>query len=118
MIANDQEKHFLEKTKDLLNRSAENLDSRTRQRLEHIRRKALRAVEEKPSAFFPLLRWIIFGGFATATMAAVTLFFWLDLSSRDLPERHFEDLEMITSQERIDFHQDLDFYRWLATQRS
>ena len=117
MITNDQEKNFLEKTKDLLDRSAENLDSRTRQRLEQIRGKALRAVGEKPPAFFPLLRWIMFGGFATATMAAVALFFWLGASSRDFPERYFEDLEMITSQERIDFHQDLDFYLWLATQR-
>lgn len=118
MIVDAQEKHFLEETKDLLNRSAENMDSRTRQRLEQIRIKALGAVEEKPSGFFLPLRWIVFGSFATATLAAVTLFFWLTTSSRDLPERHFEDFEIITCQEHIDFYQDLDFYRWLATQRS
>lgn len=115
MNTNDREKHFLEKAKDLLKESVENLDSETRQRVAQIRISALRAADEKRSGFFTPLRWIMVGGFATATMAAIALFFWLSASPGDLPARPIEDFEIITSQERIDFYQNLEFYRWLAT---
>jgi hypothetical protein len=117
MVGNDKEERFLEKAKDLLNRAAENLDSQTGQRLERIRTNALRAAEEKPSGFFTPLRWILVGGFGTATMAAVALFFWLNTSPGDFPAKHAEDFEIITSREPIDFYQDLEFYRWMATQK-
>jgi hypothetical protein len=116
MIVNDSETHFLEKTKDLLNESIENLDSLTKLRLERIRLKALSAFKEKPSRFFLPLRWIVFGSLATSTIATVALFFFLNTSPGDFPARHIEDFEIITFQERIDFHQDLNFYRWLAAQ--
>jgi len=118
MNANDWEKQFLEKVKGLLNEGVENLDRETGQRLEHIRIKALEAAREKPSGFFTPLRWVLVGGFATATMAAVALFFWLNPSPGTLPVRQVEDFEIITSQERIDFYQNLDFYRWLATEEN
>jgi hypothetical protein len=106
----------LEKVKGLLNEGVENLDHQTGQRLEHIRIKALEAAREKPSGFLTPLRWVMVGGFATATMAVVALFFWLNPSSVTLPFKQVEDFEIITSQERIDFYQNLDFYRWLATE--
>jgi hypothetical protein len=56
------------------------------------------------------------GSFAAATMAAVAVFFWLSPSPEPLPTTgQVEDLEIITSQERLDFYQNLDFYRWLET---
>jgi hypothetical protein len=116
MIVNGPETHFLEKTKDLLNGSIENLDSGTKLRLERIRLKALSAFKEKPSRFLLPLRWIVFGSLATSTIATAALFFFLNTSSGDFPARHIEDFEIITFQERIDFYQDLNFYRWLATQ--
>lgn len=115
MKANDQEKNFLEKVKDLLNEGVENLDSQTSQRLQNIRIRALRATGEKRSGFFTPLRWIMVGGFVTAAVAGMALFFSLSMSPGDLPVRHVEDFEIITSKERIDFYQNLDFYRWLAT---
>ena len=45
MIENDWEKRFLERARELLDKAAEDLDSRTTQRLEHIRMKALSGVE-------------------------------------------------------------------------
>ncbi len=118
MNASDQEKHFLERTKDLLNEGVENLDQQTCQRLRNIRIGALRATEERRSGFFIPLHWIMVGGFATATMAAVALFFWLSTSPGNFPAKNAEDFEIITSQERIDFFQNLDFYRWLATEET
>jgi hypothetical protein len=116
MVINDEEKYLIERTRDLLNRATENLDDRARQRLGHIRMNVLSVAEKKASGFFLSLRWVMFGGLATATMAAVALFFWLHTSPEDFPVRHIEDFEIITSQERIDFYQDLEFYRWMATQ--
>lgn len=116
MIVDDREKQFLERARDLLNRDVENLDRGVTRRLGHIRVDALSAPEEKTSGFFLSLRWILFGGLATATMAAVVLFFWVHTTPVDFPVRHIEDFEIITSQEQIDFYQDLDFYRWMATQ--
>jgi L-lactate utilization protein LutB len=46
MMGNYGEERFLERVKELLNYAAEDLDSRTRQRLEHIRMKALSGVDE------------------------------------------------------------------------
>ncbi len=116
MIFNGREERFLESTKEILNGTTENLDRATKQRLENIRAKALSAFEDKPSSFFLPLRWIMFGGFATATMAAIGLFFLLNASPGDFPVRYIEDFEILTSQERIDFYQDLEFYRWMSTQ--
>ena len=116
MIVNDPEIRFLEKAKDLLNESIENLDSLTKLRLERIRLKALSAFKEKPSRIFFPLRWIVFGSLATSTIAAVALFFFLNTSPGDFPARHIEDFEIIAFQERIDFSQDLNFYRWLAAE--
>jgi len=116
MIENGQGKRFLEKTNDLLNRGAENLDSRTSQRLELMRMKALSGAEEEIPGSFLSLRWITFGGLATVTMAAVALFFWFNTSPGDFPVKHVEDVEIITSREPIDFYQNLEFYRWMATQ--
>ncbi len=118
MNASDQEKQFLEKARNLLNEGVENLDEQTCQCLQNMRIEALRSMEEKSSGLFVSLRWIMVGGFATATMAAVALFFWLSTSPENLPAKHAEDFEIITSQERIDFYQNLDFYRWLATEEN
>ncbi len=118
MNANNQEKDFLGKVKDLLDEGFENLNSQTRQRLEQVRLRALSVVGEKRSGFFTPLRWIMVGGFATATMAAVAFFFWMHTSPGVLPVGHIDDFEIITSDEHVDFYQNLDFYRWLAAKEN
>jgi hypothetical protein len=115
MNAKDPEKVFLEKVQDLLNHGTENLGSQTERRLQDIRGEALTAAGEKRSRFFPPRRWVLVGSFAMATLAAVALFFWLSPSATPPPTGQLEDLEIITSQERIDFYQNLDFYRWVGS---
>jgi len=118
MKERDREEYFLGKVQDLLNEGAEHLDPQTRERLERVRIRALSAGEEK-GGFFTPLRWIMIGGFATATMAATALFFWLHTSPPGaLPAKQIEDFEIITSREQMDFYQNLDFYRWLATEQN
>jgi hypothetical protein len=116
MNAKDPEKLLLEKAKDLLNLGVESLGPQTEQRLRDIRVRALSAAEEKLPGFFFPRRWVMVGSFAAATMAAVAVFFWMSPSPEPLPTTgQVEDLEIITSQERLDFYQNLDFYRWLET---
>ena len=116
MNAKDPEKLLLEKAKDLLNLGVESLGPQTERRLEDIRVRALSAAEEKRPGFFSPRRWVMVGSFAAATMAAVAVFFWMSPSPEPLPTTgQVEDLEIITSQERLDFYQNLDFYRWLET---
>lgn len=115
MNAKDIEKQFLGEVRGLLNQGMETLDIRTKERLEQVRISALRAAGERRPGFFTPFRWIMVGSFATATMAAVALFFWMLPSPGSLPIRHMEDFEIITSRDHIDLYQNLDFYRWLAT---
>jgi len=118
MNGDEQEKRLLEKAKGLLSEAAENLDSQTKRRLERIRLDALSAADEKEAPFFPRSRWVTAGAFAAAGMAAAAVFFWLRTSTGDFPNRHTEDFEIIASGESIDFYENLDFYRWLATKEN
>jgi hypothetical protein len=114
MNGNEQEKRLLEKAKDLLTEGAENLDSRTKRRLEHIRLAALSVTEKRHIGYLPPSRWVTVGAFATAAMAVVAVVFWLRTSTGDFPGKHIEDFEILASKEQIDLYENLEFYRWLA----
>jgi len=118
MDANEQERHLLEKAKDLLSQAAENLDSQTKQRLERIRLNALSASERAHPGAFLSSRWVMGGAVTAAAMAAVAIFFWLKASPGNFPGKHIEDFEMIASMEEIELYENLDFYRWLATKEN
>lgn len=118
MNGDGQEKRLLEKAKGLLSEAAENLDSQTKRRLERIRLDVLSAAGRKEARLFPPSRWAMAGAFAAAGLAAVAVFFWLRTSTGDFPNRHIEDFEIIASGENIDFYENLDFYRWLATKEN
>jgi len=115
MNANVQEKHLLEKIKDLLDQGMEDLNSLTGQRLENLRINALRALEEKHLPFFTPWHWIVVGGFSTAMIATAVFFLWVSPSPAVLPVSRVDDFEIITSRDHIDFYQNLDFYHWLVT---
>ena len=115
MNAKDPEELFLEKVQDFLDQGTENLGSPTERRLEEIRGQVLMAAGQKRSSFLPPRRWVLAGSFAMVTLVAVGLFLWLSPSTESPPAGDIEDLEIITSQERIDFYQNLDFYRWLGS---
>jgi len=115
MNPKDPEEVLLERTRDLLNRKVENLGPQTERRLGEIRVRALTGAEEERPGLFSPRRWAVVGSFAAATMVAAALFFWPTPSPEPLPAGQPEDLEIITSQEQLDFYQNLDFYRWLGT---
>ena len=118
MNANDPEKLLLEKAQGLLDQGAEDLGSHIERRLEEIRAGALSTAVEKHSRFFLPRRWVLAGSFAMATLAAAAVFFFLSPSTETLPAGDLEDLEIITSRERLDIYQNLDFYRWLGSKEN
>lgn len=118
MNTKDPEKLFLEKVQHLLDQGVENLGGQTERRLEEARLDALSAVEGKRSGFFLPRRWVLAGSFAMATLVAAALFFLLSPSTETLPTGDLDELEIITSRERLDIYQNLDFYRWLGRKES
>jgi hypothetical protein len=118
MNTNEQEKRLLEKAKSLLSEAAENLDSQTKKRLERIRLDALAAARRTEAKFFLPPRWITASALATAAIAGVAIFFWLRASPGNFPGKQVEDFEIITSTENIEFYENLEFYRWLATKEN
>ncbi len=110
----NEEERISGMVKDLLDEEVKNLDARTKARLEQARTLALDAAGESRWTLFVRRRWLMFGSFATAATAAAAVFLWLHASPGVLPARQIEDFEIITSQEKMDFYQNLDFYRWLA----
>ena len=118
MNTNEQEKRLLEKAKSLLSEAEETLDNQTKKRLERIRLDALSAAERPGAKFFLPPRWVTAGALATAAIAGVVIFFWLRASPGDFPGKHAEDFEIITSTENIEFYENLEFYRWLATKEN
>jgi len=115
MNAKDPEETFLERVQDILDQGTENLGTRTERRLKDIRGQALLEAGEKRSWLLHPRRWVLVGSFAMVTLVAAGLFFLLSPSTETLPAGEIEDLEIITSQERIDVYQELDFYRWLGS---
>ena len=118
MNAQDPEKLFLEKVQRLLDQGVENLGSQTERRLEEVRMGALSAAAEGRSRFFLPRRWVLAGSFAMATLVAAALFFFLSPSTDTLPTGDLDELEIITSRERLDIYQNLDFYRWLGSKEN
>jgi hypothetical protein len=103
------DREFIARAKDVLDRTAEEIDPVTGWRLQRARLSALegRAVHK---------RWLVWvSGAALASVAAIALTLWV---RQPTPERHtavpLEDFELVTSIENVELAEDLDFYHWLA----
>jgi hypothetical protein len=113
-----KEDPFLGKIKGLLDESTENLDPRVCLRLQQARLQALEARRTSRFSFFAIPRWITIGGLATVATAILAFFFLFNVPKPDFPAKQAEDFEILTSKEHIDFYNDLEFFRWLATKEN
>ena|SRR5215831_18036144 len=111
-MSDQKQNDFEERTQILLQESAEHLDGHTRSRLTQARYAALDALKQPPTH---LWRWVapLSGATATAIIAAV-LFFNPTHHSADVNAGVVADeLEMMTSEDSLDFYRDVEFYAWL-----
>ncbi len=118
MDEQEREKQIVEKIRGFLNESTESLSPDIRLRLQESRIQALRVVEKRRAWFFPFPRWITVGSLATVMTAILIFFFWFDVPTQEVPTKQVEDFEILTSREKIDFYQDLEFFRWLAAKEN
>ncbi|GJL77369.1 MAG: hypothetical protein NPINA01_03580 [Nitrospinaceae bacterium] len=111
----DDEDTFLKKVKDSLDRSEENLDAETQSRLNRIRRETLKIKKQGESKRF---KWLPVPLPALATACGVLLaIFFFSMGDHELTfDTNLEDLEILASNNKLDFYEDLDFYAWLVEQ--
>jgi hypothetical protein len=105
------EQELIEATKRLLREEERAVDELTVARLRAARRRALDTAR-RPH------RWQIFGGLATAgVVAALAGVVWLN-TDVGIPNETtpVADIELLTSNDGLEFYNDIDFYDWLANQ--
>jgi hypothetical protein len=111
-MSDEAQENLERRARALLHESAEQLDGRTRSRLTQARHAAVAALRQPQVRVW---RWLapLSGATATAVLAAILLF---------NPARHSVDqsevvvadeLEMMTSEDSLDFYRDVEFYAWL-----
>jgi hypothetical protein len=113
----EKEARFLEKARQSLLASEEQLDAATASRLRDARRKAVEAAAEREGGFFRIPNWARVGGVATAAAAVLVFMIWFETPRQDLPVKSADDLEIVLnvdSADIMDLYEDLDFYEWLA----
>jgi hypothetical protein len=114
---NEKEARFLERARQSLLASEEQLDAVTASRLRDARRKAVEAAGAREKGFFRIPNWARIGSVATAAAAVLVFMIWFDTPRQDLPMKSADDLEIVLnvdSADNMDLYEDLDFYEWLA----
>lgn len=106
------------RAKQLLDKSAHELDDTTVARLRAVRARAWQRAEAAPTAPVRRFRsrwWLPIGSVALAGVtAAVVGVLWFGTPA-GIPANGFEDMELLVSKESPDFYAELEFYHWLAS---
>ena len=117
MKTEDQDQKFRDMVCKSLDESIETLDRRTLLRLQGIRLRALEG-SCKRKDLFSAWRWITAGGFATAAVLVLAISLWVVAHRQPSPAKHGGDAEILAAHEHLELYEDLDFYRWLATDKA
>jgi hypothetical protein len=110
----EKEARFLEKARQGLLASEEQLDAATALRLRDARVRAVEAADARERGFFRIPNWARVGGVATAAAAVLVFMIWFDTPKQDLPMKNADDVEIVLNVDNMDLYEDLDFYEWLA----
>ena len=110
----EREQNWLAQARTLLDASAESLDAATLSRLNRARQQALAQRRAAP-------RWAFPAGMVSACMLLLALFVWNGRGApgAESPLAHNAgagDLELVSSEDSLEFYQDLEFYAWLEAQ--
>lgn len=111
---------FEARAQSLFAESVENLDGRTRSKLTQARQAALEAARSQGGRPRHHI-WAAFSGATTVAVLAV----WLAIgpAGRDVPMQEvrgiaLDDLDIVADTTDLDLLQDVEFYAWMAQQRS
>ena len=109
-MSSDNDKEFVARVRQQLDRHAEQLDEATMTRLRAARRQAL--VPSTRGAF----RWLPVSGVAAAAAALLAVLVWQQRPG-DLPGVQ-EDWDILASGEELELIEELEFYDWLEQTQS
>ncbi len=116
MIDNQKEKSFLKNVKTILDDDVDHMSASTLSKLKRIRSKAIKKKELGETGFWQRFR-IPVAGLAMASMMIMVMALYFKGTSVTIATNEFEDVEMITSGENLNFFADLEFYAWLAEEQ-
>lgn len=112
---NRQERDLVEEAKRLLDQAEDDLDGATLSNLQRARNQALTKREPRPPW---LRRPLILTGAAGSALATAMLAVFLVLrpAEQDMIDTNvMADLGIMTSEESLEFFEEIDFYEWLST---
>ncbi|HYM35216.1 MAG TPA: hypothetical protein VET48_07435 [Steroidobacteraceae bacterium] len=111
-MSDRQPDNFEQRAQALLRDSAERIDGRTRSRLTQARHAALDAIRERQKN---PLRWFApVGAIATAAVVAMIVMNPMRHPLVDPTIAAADELEIVTSEDSLEFYRDVEFYAWLA----
>ncbi len=113
------EEELAEKVREALDGSVAELDGRTVERLCRARLAAVASAgTERPRWRFAVPRWVTVWSIAVFAALVVAVSLWVAVPRHDQFAGHVEDMEILTAQEHLEIYEDMDFYRWLASNQN
>lgn len=112
---NDDERSqpITSRAREHLDRSADELDTVTRTRLQAVRLRALESLEA-PRPLGRSRGLLVSSGVVGALGVLVGVALWMrGAEAPDALADGFEDVEILTATDDLELYDDLDFYRWL-----
>ena len=109
-MSKDDENEFVKRVSATLDEQADSLDGETLSKLNQARQAAIEKAGKRSSSWlFPA------SGIATAAgIAALSFSLWTNtVTISNLEPDVLEDIELLSSNEELDFYNDLAFYQWL-----
>lgn len=103
---------FLDKAKQSLDHSVDDLPEETLDKLNQIRREALTA--QSSSASSSWVWWAPGGGLVAASLVAAIWF----MNPVAAPDNGLMDMELLTSEQDLELMEDIEFVAWLMEQEN
>jgi len=109
---------LVEKIRETLDKSVTELDSSTMERLRMIRMAAVDASVTEKRPWFAVPIWITAGGIAAVAVIIIALSLRISAPRQNLIAGQIEDIDILTSHEHLEIYEDMEFYRWLASEQN
>lgn len=111
----DRDKQFAQRAREAYRGSGE-LEQSTLDRLSAIRKEALDQFSSRQDKQFS--SWLLPGGaVAFATVAVIAVSLYLHQPWEKIPGTALDDIELLTSADKIELYEELEFYSWLADEK-
>ena len=113
MKIDQDNKSLKESVKQILDQDVAQMDDQIVEKLRHVRRKAM--VEEDRLPLFHRRRFpLSLAGVMAGVLVVVSLILFGRSDTPNLTSNMAAEMDILLSEETLDFYEDLDFYAWLV----